>query len=298
MNGMIDTSYWERMLRVLTYIESRLAEQGDDGLDLGTLAGVANFSPYHFHRIFRGMIGESVKSYIRRLRLERAAMRLRYGKEPVTGIALDSGYASHEAFSRSFRARFGMSPSLFRERRGIVPESPCPALAEIHIKQLRDQWTGETAMEVKVRMMPATRVACVRHIGPYEQCERAWEKLCAFAGGRGLLGPESMFLGVCHDDPEVTDPERIRYDACLPVGEDFEAQGDVGVAEVFGGEYAVATHRGTYANLAQTYAAICGQWAPANGREILSAPSIEHYLNAPDETPAEELLTDVYVPLK
>src|SRR6185436_20700588 len=103
-------SYRERMLAVLVHIQEHL----DDPLPLEELADVAHFSPFHFHRIFRGMVGESVKEHVRRLRLERAAHRLRFTGEPVTEIALDAGYQTHESFTRAFGAMFGESPSEFR----------------------------------------------------------------------------------------------------------------------------------------------------------------------------------------
>jgi len=62
------------------------------------------------HRIFRGVVGETVAEHIRRLRLERAAQRLKSGERPVTEIAFEAGYEAHEAFTRAFRARFGASP--------------------------------------------------------------------------------------------------------------------------------------------------------------------------------------------
>src|SRR6202142_397569 len=106
-------SYQERINRVLVHIQQRLEEP----LPLDELAGVAAFSPYHFHRIFRGMVGESVKEHVRRLRLERAAGRLRASADPITDIAFDANYQTHESFTRAFRAMFGDAPSGFRENR-------------------------------------------------------------------------------------------------------------------------------------------------------------------------------------
>ena len=91
--------YAERIIRVLVHIQQNL----DDDLPLEKLARLAFFSPFHFHRVFRGMVGESVKSHIRRLRLERAAMRLKQSEMAVTAIAFEAGYETHESFTRAFR---------------------------------------------------------------------------------------------------------------------------------------------------------------------------------------------------
>ena len=98
--------YQARMLRVLIHIQKKLGGE----LPLEELPAVAHFSPYHFHRIFRGLIGESVKEHVRRLRLERAAHRLRHTGQQITEIGLDAGYQTPESFTRAFHRMFGQSP--------------------------------------------------------------------------------------------------------------------------------------------------------------------------------------------
>ena len=107
-----------------------------------------------------------------------------------------------------------------------------------------------------------------------------------------------MFVGVCHDDPEITPPDKIRYDACLTVSRPVAAEGEVGVQGIGGAGYAITTHCGPYDKLNETYAKILGQWAPANGHGLLPGPSLEFYRNDPNKTPPADLRTDVYVPLK
>src|SRR5437763_4395204 len=118
MRSQTEQAYRERVLRVLVYIQNYL----DEALALDELAAVAHFSPYHFHRIFRGMVGESVMEHVRRLRLERVAHRLKSGDQPVTRIAFEAGYEAHEAFTRAFGALFGQSPSQFRAAHREPPD--------------------------------------------------------------------------------------------------------------------------------------------------------------------------------
>src|SRR5215472_11822474 len=94
--------YQSRILKVLVHIQKSL----DSPVSLEELAAIASFSPFHFHRIFRGMVGESVKEHVRRLRLERAAAQLRAGRASVTEIAFEAGYSSHESFTRAFGMMF------------------------------------------------------------------------------------------------------------------------------------------------------------------------------------------------
>jgi len=289
--------YHERMLRVLVHIQEHL----DEALDLASMAAIAHFSPYHFHRIFQGMVGESVMAHIRRLRLERAAQQLKHSDRPVTRIAFEAGYETHEAFTRAFRASIGESPSRFRQIHQAISLPAAPS--GVHYaagggpEDFTPVQTGGSRMDVQIREVPKMRVAFVRHVGPYIEVHAAWAKLCGWAGPHGLFGPQAKMLGVCHDDPEVTPPDKIRYDACITVGEEVQPEDDIGVQEVGGGEYATTLHHGPYERLAQTYAELCGQWLPSTGREVRSGPSIEMYQNSPQDTAPEDLRTEVYVPL-
>ena len=103
--------YRARINRVIDYIEANI----DRDLSLSELAEVAHFSPFHFHRIFRAMVGETLNGFIQRIRLEKAAMKLALNpRESITEIALDCGFSSPSVFARAFRETFGMSASQWR----------------------------------------------------------------------------------------------------------------------------------------------------------------------------------------
>jgi AraC family transcriptional regulator len=96
---------------VLRYIREHITET----LDRERLAAVAGFSVPHFHRVFTAQVGESAIGYVRRLRLERAARKLRMGAVDITQVAHAAGYDTHAAFSKAFKQQFGLSPSEFRQ---------------------------------------------------------------------------------------------------------------------------------------------------------------------------------------
>jgi AraC family transcriptional regulator len=273
--------YHERILRALVHIQSHL----DDALSLDELASVACFSPFHF-RVFRALTGEGVHEHVRRLKLERAAQRLKLQEQPVTDLAFEAGYESHEAFTRAFHTMFGMSPSDFRNSRQPAPEPSgfqppdYGAPAPIEIKTLAPQL-----------------IVFLRHVGPYDQVGATWGRLAMWAGMRGLIGPASRFLGVSWDDPEITPPEKLRYDAAITLSRPIPPEGEFGVTELAGGEYATLLHKGPYEGLSASYRAIFGGWLPASGRELRDAPCFEHYLNSPQNARPEELLTVIHVPV-
>lgn len=284
MTHSTDLSYRRRILQVQLFIQAHL----DEDLPLDRLARVAHFSPYHFHRVFKALVGEGVHEYVRRLRLEAAAVALKTTERPIIQVALGAGYETHEAFTRAFRQMFGVSPSQFR-----AGEHP------LYTPKEESTMTTETvARDVRIETLPPRRIAFLRHVGPYTTAGPTFGRLMAWAGPRGLLGPGTLVLGVCHDDPDVTPAEKIRFDCGLTVGDRVAAEGDIGVQTLEGGDYAVVTHRGPYSGLGETYRWLYGTWLPTSGREPRHAPPFEVYRNSPQQVAPEDLLTDVYLPLE
>ncbi len=286
------------MLRVLMHIQQHL----DEPMGVETLAALCRYSPSHFHRVFKGMIGETLKEHIRRLRLERAALRLLLTDMSVTDIAFASGYETHESFSRAFKLMFENSPSAFRATfkrprfpdipSGIhyIPEDACGGIT------LNPQ--GDEPMDVSIRHMDKTQVAFIRHTGPYAECGPVWEALCGWAGPKGKITADTRFIGICYDDPSITAPENIRMDVCLTASEDTAPEGRVGVQEIGGFDCAFRLHKGPYDGLEKAYAEIFGKWLPQSGREAMDGPSFEVYLNDCTQTKPEDLLTEIWIPLK
>lgn len=275
--------YHERLNRVLLHIDRHRGEE----LTLDRLAAVACLSPCHFHRIFRAMVGEPLGQYVQRVRLEAAAVQLQTTDRSVITIALDVGYESAAAFSRAFEQRFGLAPTRCRRERHF----------ELQLRAAQFRHVSATMLTPEIRQRPATTVAFVRHTGPYAAVGAAWGKLFAFAGPGGLLGPRTQCLGISHDDPKITAPDQLRYDACITIDREIAPAGEVGIQTLAAGRYAVFLHRGPYENFNDTYDAIFGDWLPAGGEQLRDAPGFDLYLNHPDQVPPAELRTEIWVPL-
>ncbi len=153
-------------------------------------------------------------------------------------------------------------------------------------------------MEVKIKKMDTMKVAYVRHVGPYDQCEVAWGKLCGNPEVQKELGKDSIFVGVSYDDPDVTEAEKLRCDACVTVSENFKPVNGIDVQVIDGGDYAVLVHEGAYSGLHDKYRQLYGEWLPASGREAKSAPAIEIYDKHGQDAKPEEYLTRICIPLK
>lgn len=266
----MDASWAERVMRTGDYVQAHL----DAGLEPVELAGVAGLSLHHFHRVFRGMTGESVMGFVRRLRLERAAFQLKFGRAPVTDVAMASGYGSHEAFTRAFQARFGMAPSEFRSR---------------------ERKAADGDGEVTFRVEPERTCLALRQVGSYAGCAATWQHLMAWSVAEGIAAHAS--IGLCYDDPDITEQARLRYDACLVVPPEVAAvaKGPVVPKVVPGGRYAVALHMGGYDTLEETYVALLGRALPHRGLELFDEPVVEVYVDDPETTPPENRRTEIQV---
>lgn len=161
-----------------------------------------------------------------------------------------------------------------------------------------DESAKKSPIEVKIEHLPKMRVACVRHIGPYENTGPIWEKLTAWAHKEKALDKNTVFLGLYYDYSGFTPPDMLRCDACMTVDEKVKTEGDVKIKEAGGKEYALATHVGPYKNLKNTYELLFSKGLPRLNRAYSTGPVIEIYKNDPKSTPPDKLVTEIYVPLK
>src|SRR5262245_57192435 len=142
------------LLQLLCTIRRRL----DTNLSLDALATRAGWSPFHLHRAFRRMVGETPKQYTLRLRLEGAAARLLASDDSIVEVALAAGFTSHEVFTRAFRRHFGRTPAAYRStalagaspevraRHRAMTEATGPCVGLFHLSLDRSHSTGRFSM--------------------------------------------------------------------------------------------------------------------------------------------------------
>jgi AraC family transcriptional regulator len=268
------TDFQKRMHAVIEYIDRHL----DSPLDLATLAAVANFSDFHFHRLFRALTGEPLGDYVRRRRLEMAAVRLRSQlRAPVLDIALGVGFGSAEAFSRAFRARFDCSPTEWRKSKH--DQMARKAGQAPRFERLEDGVSSdpETPMKVKLIDREPVRVAYLRLTGPYgASIGRFWmETVAPWMETNDLLGRDRF--GISLDDPSVTRPELCRYDACVPSPPGEVLSGDPLFKVIPGGRYAALSFDGTSLRIGAAWDSLLRDWLPQSGLQLDSRPFFEHY---------------------
>jgi AraC family transcriptional regulator len=314
--------YWSRINRVMDFVESNI----DRELSLAELANVAGFSRFHFHRIFRGVVGETLSGFIQRVRLEKAAGKLvQNPKKSITEIALECGFSNSSAFARAFREKYGASAGEWRSggyrefskpgtagsKDGIPPGNTGQEYAvtlRYNTGNADQRWRvtmkyGDLETEVEVKDMPEQPVAYIRHIGPYkgnsEMFGDLFNRLMTWAGPRGLLRfPETKVITMYYDDPEITEDGNLRVDACITVPPETKVDGEVGKTTIPAGRYAVARFEIDPDRYQDAWNAVFSGWLPESGYQPADGPCYEMYPGDMNDYSKGQHLVDICVPVK
>lgn len=285
MVSNVEKTYQERILNVLIYIQNHL----DDPLSLAKLAEIAHFSPYHFHHIFTVCTGESVKSYLRRLRLDRATRDLMFTSLSLTQISERAGYDTQQSFHRAFKEAYGATPNEFRETK---PESL--------LGDIKSMLLEKTQSIVTIKKVEPIQVAFVRHIGDYSTILESWFVLANEVGVAHISSDHTKKISIPYDHAQLTSADKLRYDACVSIDslENFKPSGQIGVQMIHGGKYAAITHRGPLENIDMTYGALFGLWLPTSGYEPDDFPNFILHHNIPININQDAIISEIYLPIK
>jgi AraC family transcriptional regulator len=269
--------YRQSVLRAADTIEQHLREP----ISLDAIARRAGFSLWHFHRLFAGLTGESLGSYIRRRRLTAAAEELRHSRRPILDLALDYQFESHAAFTRAFRSLFEVTPGEFRRRGGLAWRRTQPRLTLPRLLRLPRQ----TTMEPTIIPLPALRLLglAARFIGPLspdadniEVIPRLYARFCPLI--RTLPAQQDRYIyGAvrCPTDRERTHPDELEYLAAINVAAGIRAKPPCTLWPLPPATYACFTHRGPVARLEETINYAFGSWLPRSGYVHTGGPNLD-----------------------
>ncbi len=275
----------ERMNKVVHFIEHNL----DSEIDCNKLAEIACYSKFHFHRLFYSYIGEGVYAYRKRLLLERSIKHLLHSDDSIIDIAFKCGYENQTSFNKAFRKQFSFTPSQVRKQMVSVDTN--------RVKLIRKRCVD---MKPEVIIFRETKVISARAYGAYAKAApEAWSQVMKFAYSNRLMKKGVRMFGISHDDPNVTEPNNIRYDACVDIEANIAKEVNLRKLTVSGGKYAKFLHKGAYENFQETYSFIFNEWLPENNHKLRDEPCFEIYLNKdPRRTKPENLKTEIYIPIE
>ena len=275
--------YQQRIDKALTYIDAHLNETPE----LDKLAKIANLSKFHFHRIMKAYLNETLGSYINRIRLETAVKLLRYSAQPINEIAYRVGYHTPSAFTKGFKKLFGVSPTYIRKHKNLIIE---PATQNVK----NDFQLVETVKRIK-----DIQVIFQQSKGKIgdNTTKANWDTLFATAQKHQIINWESKFYGINWDDPEITSNEKVRYDACISIQNNTKVATEFSSKTILGGKYLCFLYKGDYQNLSLVYNYIFRDWIIKRDYNLREEPIFEQYINNKALTPTEDLLTEIFIPI-
>lgn len=280
---MTNERYETRINRALALIDRHI----DQDLSIERLADEACMSPFHFHRIFSALTGESVHAMTTRMRMERALALARRAKRPQwKAIAAAVGYRSQDVFTRAFKRYFGCTPSAFDLERYWRDRPDRDDALAVSRYFLRPALPLPADFEVEIVDRPAAKLIISRAVGGYLDptlIVAAFERIDAFSKALGIAMPGRL-TGASQDDPELVPLSRCRYDFCLEVPEEMSASKGLQAARRTEGRWAVTHVEGNFAAVDRAWNLLFKSWLPASGRNLRAAPVEEVYHQTPSET--------------
>ena len=300
---MTSEEHIKRIRKVLNFIEENL----DNELSLENLAEIGNYSPFHFHRIFRGIIGETLQEYITRNRMEKSTMLLSHHKnKSLEEVFSEVGFKSNSAFSKTFKKYFGVSPSVFRKNTPekfskILPMNSNNGQKEVvfqqylyHLNQMKNFM--ETNAKIEVKELPEMNLASVLSIG-VQNIDNAYNKLISWGISKNLFPRENVkMISVYHDSFKVTAPNKVRIHACMLLDEPIKTDGEIFPETLPKGRHIVGSYFIGIHEFEKAWQSLF-LWMKENGYQYKRTFPFEIYHNNFKEHPEKKCRVDFCIPI-
>ena len=301
---MIAAHSADRINEVLFFIDHNL----DGDLSLDTLARVGCYSPFHLHRLFKTVTGETLNNYITRKRIETIAGCLMYRKDIAVGsLAVQYGFSSNATLTRAFTKYYGVSPTRFRH---MLPgeyskicktdskNSEAPAIFDQYICDINNCLNYmKMNANIEVKQLPAMRIAYTTCIGVGE-LERSFEQMMQWARkARILERPDFKMVRIFHDSFRITAPERVRMSIGAPAPPDAETGDAIGLTTTPKGKYIVASMLIAPPDFGKAWESLF-VWMNENGYKKAPGDPFEMIYNNYNTHPEGKSQVDMCIPIQ
>jgi AraC family transcriptional regulator len=295
--------YVERVNLAIDHVVTRL--DNPRGARLKDVSRAAQLSPFHFHRVFQMLVGETLADFVKRLRLEKAVYMMAHPpvrRRSLTTVAAACGFSSSSDFSRSFKQRFGAAPSMFdikawRDTHAAELQAMMPGPAErLHIGRLPPGHNPD-GFKVRIRDLPARTVAYIRVHNPYagDGAAKAVHRLMAWAERHSLA--DGQWLGYQWDNPEIVPLEYCKYHVAVEA-ERFTARGEIGRFRFPPMVVAQVEVRGGIDLELRALQWLYGSWLPKSGYVPDDHPCFEAWIGRPFAHGVEHFELNAQLPVR
>lgn len=238
------------MIKAVNYIIENLSED----LSVDEIAEYCHFSKFYFNRLFKSVIGESVYSFIKRLRIEKSALQIGIEhNKTITEIGNSYGYSSSN-FSTAFKKHYGKSPYEFKS---IRQNNKIRENKDFYVDLSKTSYEHFNR-EIKLVYLTDTRVVYQRYIGHYHNLGQYWAEFCD--SHRQYIDETSVYYEISYDDPILTDPDRCITD--LAISTSKPPTRDCLTMVIKGGKYMSYTYSGPNTRIFEAFQGLLGVWLP------------------------------------
>ena len=282
----------------MNYIDREL----DSELSLEQVAEKAHYSSFHFHRIFKAVIGETLHSYINRRRIEKSAIQLISNRAvSISELSLAFGFSSNSAFTKAFKNFYGMSPSAFRNKNKnfnhveskIGQKSLFTQAYICNIKNHLNFIKMNASIEVK--HISELNFAGITHLG-IQGIEHTFGRLISWAAPKGLMHENAKLGRIFYDSFKVTSPDKVRMSVCIKMDNDFKQEGEITKVTVPESKCIVGRFEINPMEFEQAWSSL---FIWMNENEYTKSPNnpFEIYHNDFREHPEQKSIVDFYIPI-
>lgn len=289
---MTNETQLHRYKKLLAYIDQKFMED----INITEIEEVCNYSYRNINRIFEALHHETIGKYIKRVRLEKAAQYLKYSEQSISDIAYDLGFGDVAAFSKAFKKRFRCSPKAFGAGKRLMEQINKQAIDPDTEKEL-------PSIVFEIETLPDLEILSLEYRGSYEDIKaiyKTWNLFLEYIKRKKLIKEDTVYLAEILDDNDISEEVNCRYNVAIVLDNPlpFIPEGFFSTKIIKAQKYAKFVHQGSHESALDTYHNIFSHWMTEIQLEMADAPILEFFLNDEKDTPEEDLLTEIYIPIE
>jgi len=297
----LQSDYKNRINRVFKFINENIESE----LSLNTVSKIAFFSPFHFHRVFKFVTGETLNEYVTRNRIEKSASDLLHKSITATEIAHKYGFSDNSTYSRAFKKYFGVSPTEFKKQN----PNRHSKIRQIESKNGQEYpdyekyiciinnlkiWIKMNA-KIEIKVLPKMDLAYVSSIGQ-QNLENAYGKLMQWATPKGLMNDQTKMITIYHDSFKVTEANKVRMSSSILLNRPVKTSGEINLSTIEEGKFIIGRFEIGMNEFEKSWTGLF-LWMNENGYKKADREPFEIYHNNFNEHPERKAIVDFCIPV-